>query len=174
MNSPCPRPSPRFSLGLVVVTPEALAALKAAGKTPEEYLQRHWIGDWGDLDEAQQQANEQALLAGHQLLSVYQVTTAVRLWLLTEADRSVTTLLISHASGSDATLVRTCPCRQADPESRVTLDPDSIDDPGFMDHVLDQLRTGQRQPLVRFTETDLEAMEEERIGEDFTQFPFLY
>lgn len=38
MNSPCPHPSPRFPLGRVVVTSEALTALEAAGKTPEEYL----------------------------------------------------------------------------------------------------------------------------------------
>lgn len=70
--------------------------------------------------------------------------------------------------------MRTCPCPQADPESRVTLDPDSMDELEFMDYVLDQLHTGQRQHMVRFTKADLEAMEAERIGADCTQFPFLY
>jgi hypothetical protein len=43
-----------------------------------------------------------------------------------------------------------------------------------MDSVLDELRTGRRQPVVTFTDEDLEPIEEERIGEHFSSYPFLY
>jgi hypothetical protein len=43
-----------------------------------------------------------------------------------------------------------------------------------MDYVLEQLRTGQRQPYSTFTDADLEAIEEEQIGEEFSRYPFLY
>ncbi len=44
----------------------------------------------------------------------------------------------------------------------------------FMEYILDQLLTGQRQPLVRFTDAELEVIEEEPISEHFLQYPFLY
>lgn len=49
-----------------------------------------------------------------------------------------------------------------------------MSEPEFLDSVLDQLLTGQRQPFVRLTEETLEAIEEERIGEHVSQYPFLY
>jgi len=63
-----------------------------------ECLYRHLRGDWGELSEHDVQANERALLDGERLLSVYPLETggsdAGRLWVLTEADRSATTLLL--------------------------------------------------------------------------------
>lgn len=44
----------------------------------------------------------------------------------------------------------------------------------FMEYVLEQLRNGQRQPYSTLTDADLEAIEEEHIGEDFSRYPFLY
>lgn len=85
---------PLFSLGRVVATPGALAALRAVGQTPLVFLRRHLRGDWGDLEEIDCQANEQALQDGSRLVSAYQVTPQFRLWIITEADRSATTLLL--------------------------------------------------------------------------------
>ena len=84
----------RFPLGQVVATPGALAVLTEAGQSPSGFLRRHANGDWGDVDSEDQQANENALLNGERLLSAYRTNRGVRLWVITEADRSVTTLLL--------------------------------------------------------------------------------
>jgi len=85
---------PLFPLGQIVATPGALAALHAAGKDAQAYLHRHARGDWGDLSPEDVQANQQALQDGSRLFSAYQVTDAVKVWLITEWDRSVSTLLL--------------------------------------------------------------------------------
>lgn len=51
---------------------------------------------------------------------------------------------------------------------------DNLSEGEFMDYILDELRTGKRQPLVRFSEEALQAMEDERVGEHFCRYPFLY
>src|SRR5205823_46914 len=84
----------RFGLGQVVATYGVLAALAAAGRTPREFLRRHQAGDWGDLTAEDAQANELALQAGYRLLSAYTLGKDVRIWLITECDRSATTLLL--------------------------------------------------------------------------------
>jgi hypothetical protein len=89
-----PSQPPLFPLGQVVATPGALAALQAAGKDPKAYLQRHAHGDWGDLCPEDVQANQQALLDGSRLFSAYQVTDTLTVWLITEWDRSVSTILL--------------------------------------------------------------------------------
>lgn len=85
---------PRFSLGQVVATPGALEALASSNQSPEEFLKRHLSGDWGDVCEDDRQANEDALLHGERLLSSYRTSKSVKLWIITEADRSATTLLL--------------------------------------------------------------------------------
>ena len=84
----------RFSLGQIVGTPGALAALAEAGKNPVEFLWRHISGDWGDVDDEDRQANELSLLDDNRILSAYKLSTGERLWIITEADRSSTTLLL--------------------------------------------------------------------------------
>ncbi len=85
----------RFSLGRIVGTPGALLALADAGKNPAEFLRRHVSGDWGDVDDEDRQANEQSLLGDTRILSVYKLsTTGEQLWIITEADRRSTTLLL--------------------------------------------------------------------------------
>jgi hypothetical protein len=84
----------RFPLGLIVGTPGALAALAEAGETPVGFLRRHVSGDWGDVDEEDWQANEQSLLDDSRILSAYKLSTGERFWIITEADRSSTTLLL--------------------------------------------------------------------------------
>ena len=83
-----------FPLGQLVITPGALGALVLAGQSPDALLTRHATGDWGDLCDADRQANAQALRHGSRLLSVYTLTSGQRLWILTEADRRATTLLL--------------------------------------------------------------------------------
>lgn len=87
------QPQPRFALGQVVATPGALASLAAAGQWWMVFLARHAQCDWGDLDPHDWQANEAALEHGGRLFSAYTLATGQRLWIISEADRSYTTLL---------------------------------------------------------------------------------
>ncbi len=86
-------PRPRFPLGRVVATPGALAALAAAGPTPDALLARHAAGDWGDVGAADVAENDLSLAHGFRLLSSYR-TGNTRIWIITERDRSATTLLL--------------------------------------------------------------------------------
>ena len=83
-----------FSLGMVVATPGALEALIEAGQTPAEFLRRHVSGDWGEMDPHDLQENEDALARGGRLFSRYTTSQQVVVWVITEWDRSVTTLLL--------------------------------------------------------------------------------
>ena len=83
-----------FSLGRVVATPGALEALKESGEMPRLYLDRHVSGDWGELDRQDKLANTRALKAGDRLLSSYKTARGTKLWVITEADRSSTCLLL--------------------------------------------------------------------------------
>jgi len=85
---------PAFELGQIVATPGALAAIKKAGQQPGEFLTRHINRDWGDLDEEDRKENEYSLERGFRLLSAYKTNAGDRLWIITEAGRSVTTLLL--------------------------------------------------------------------------------
>ncbi len=86
--------SPRFQLGRVVATPGAIRVLHDAGVSAWSLLARHASGDWGDLGDNDRRANQDALVYGSRLLSAYELTTGDRVWLLTEANRSATTLLL--------------------------------------------------------------------------------
>ena len=86
--------SPLFSLGQVVATPGALAAFEEAGEGPAKYLARHIVGDWGEVCEQDAKENDFSVEHGFRLMSVYTLTTGVKIWVLTEADRSATTALL--------------------------------------------------------------------------------
>ena len=89
------RPPVRFPLGQTLATPGALEALKVAGQDPADLYQRHQSGDWGILDEADRQENEYSLQHNLRLLSAYVLPrTGVKVWLITEADRSATSILL--------------------------------------------------------------------------------
>ena len=83
-----------FPIGKVVITPGASDALREAGRTAEEFLLRHVCGDWGDLDTDDRLANDWAILQEDRILSSYAIAIDVTVWVLTESDRSVTTLLL--------------------------------------------------------------------------------
>ena len=86
----------RFSLGQVVATPGALRALQEAEQSPTAFLDRHVAGDWGELGDEDKQANERALREGLRILSAYTTSAGVTLWVITEADRSATTMLLPN------------------------------------------------------------------------------
>ena len=85
---------PAFELGQIVATPGALATLKKAGQQPGEFLTRHVHREWGDLDEEDRKENEYSLEHGFRLLSAYRTNAGDRLWIITESDRSATTILL--------------------------------------------------------------------------------
>jgi hypothetical protein len=83
-----------FELGRIVATPGALRALEAAEQQPAEFLDRHVKGDWGDLDDEDKQENEFSVRNGFRILSAYTTSAGEKIWIITEADRSATTLLL--------------------------------------------------------------------------------
>lgn len=84
----------KFPLGQIVATPGALQALNESSQGALEFLIRHASGDWGDICKDDAAENELSLQEGFRILSAYRTTKGVKLWVITEADRSVTTLLL--------------------------------------------------------------------------------
>jgi hypothetical protein len=84
----------RFPLGRTLITPGALDALEGAGQTPADFLRRHVSGDWGELSDGDRRENELSIKEGFRLLSAYQTARGDKIWVITEADRSVTTILL--------------------------------------------------------------------------------
>ena len=80
-------------LGRVLATPGALDLISEAGERPFDCLARHAAGDWGDLCAFDRRQNEVALREGYRVFSSYG-TPAGRVWVITEADRSATTILL--------------------------------------------------------------------------------
>lgn len=88
----CP---PLFDLGKIYATPGAMRFLQDNALPPYEFLHRHHTGDWGDLAPEDVEANRAALFYGSRLLSSYKIGKQ-KLWVITEADRSSTTVLLSE------------------------------------------------------------------------------
>ncbi len=85
---------PLFPLGQVVGTPACLELLSRNHQPPSVFLDRHVRGDWGTVCPDYAQANEDALEHGDRLLSVYKLKDDSTIWIITEWDRSATTLLL--------------------------------------------------------------------------------
>jgi hypothetical protein len=83
-----------FRLGHLVATPNALAKLQQPDILGA--LQRHQAGDWGNVDEHDREANDRALTEGTRLFSVYHSAAGLKFWVITEADRSVATVLMPN------------------------------------------------------------------------------
>ena len=84
----------KFSLGKVVSTVGAFVTLEFAEADAQKYLRRHESGDWGDVSSLDWEENEFSLKNGFRLLSAYYVRDGEVIWIITEADRSVTTILL--------------------------------------------------------------------------------
>ena len=84
----------RFNPGRVVATPGALAAIGVSGESLFDYLTRHLSGDWGDVDAEDARENELSLKHGWRLLSAYTLKSGTKIWVITEADRSSTCILL--------------------------------------------------------------------------------
>ncbi|MFN0017951.1 MAG: hypothetical protein ACKVP0_06800 [Pirellulaceae bacterium] len=90
---------PRFSLGQVLATPGAIAALAVAGQSGHEFLSRHTQGDWGDVCVEDAALNDEAMIDGSRLLSSYRLKDGTKIWIITEAAdeqgrRAATTTLL--------------------------------------------------------------------------------
>jgi len=91
--------SPKFTLGQIVATPEAIVSIEDSGQSPAEFLDRHIVGDWGIVDDEDKAANDDSLIDGSRILSAYNTTKGVKLWIITEAadddgNREATTILL--------------------------------------------------------------------------------
>lgn len=84
----------KFSTGQITATPGAIDALNEADQGILEFLLRHVTGDWGEVGREDAAENELALTEGFRIFSVYRTNKGTKLWIITEADRSVTTLLL--------------------------------------------------------------------------------
>ena len=90
---------PLLPAGRVVMTANLQSKLREAN--PEFWeaeliglIYRHASGDWGDLDEDDRRQNELALGRGLRIFSAYETSSGIKIWIITEADRSVTTVLL--------------------------------------------------------------------------------
>ena len=89
-----------LNLGQIVATPGAIAAFERTGESPATFLRRHEQADWGDLCDHDRQANEAAV--SHEgdterqarVLSSYRLKDETKVWVITEHNRSVTTVLL--------------------------------------------------------------------------------
>ena len=84
----------KFPLGQIVATPGAMEAIENAGQEPGFFLSKHAQGDWGVIDKDDKQLNEDALSNGDRIHSAYRTLKGERIWIITEADRSTTTILL--------------------------------------------------------------------------------
>ena len=84
--------TPTFLFGRTVATPHALNAIP--NDEILDALARHGRGDWGNLDKEDWDANNRALIEGTRLLSSYESKQGIRFWIITEWNRSVTTILL--------------------------------------------------------------------------------
>lgn len=83
-----------FNLGRIVATPGALDAFAAAGEQPLTYLIRHAACDWGIVSTEDGRLNDQSVENGSRILSAYRLKNGVKVWVITEADRGATTILL--------------------------------------------------------------------------------
>ncbi|MCA1637453.1 MAG: hypothetical protein LC768_03820 [Acidobacteria bacterium] len=81
-------------MGATYLTVGAKEALTEANQLPGEFLARHQKGDWGDVCEYDKRENELLVKEGFRILSAYRTARDVKLWVITEADRSSTTVLL--------------------------------------------------------------------------------
>ncbi len=84
----------KFPMGQVVATPGAINAMNDAGDHPNDFLFRHATGDWGEVPREDAELNDLAVIEDSRILSAYFTKSGVKLWIITEVDRSSTTILL--------------------------------------------------------------------------------
>jgi len=84
----------RFQPGYLTATPGALEVLEDAKQSPMEFVQRHLACDWGEVCDEDKAENELSIKEGFRILSAYRTNKGVRIWVITESDRSATTILL--------------------------------------------------------------------------------
>lgn len=84
----------RFALGRVVATRNCLDHLVSIGVSALPYLDRHQRGDWGNLGNSDKKVNDHAVLYGGRILSKYLLKDGTPIYVVTEADRTYTTVML--------------------------------------------------------------------------------
>ncbi len=89
----------KFDPGQMLSTPGALEEIARAGQEPLFFLQKHFLGDWGDLSQGDKELNDLALVDGSRIMSAYKTLLGVKIWIITEAvgddgRRAATTILL--------------------------------------------------------------------------------
>lgn len=85
---------PAFELGQVLATPGAIETLARFAINPIILISRHLSCDWSEMDKDDQQANQEAVKNGTRIFSSYTIAENTKIWVITEADRSATTILL--------------------------------------------------------------------------------
>ena len=85
---------PPIPLGRILATPEVLIAMERSGDTPADFLRRHECQDWGNVESDDWARNDDALRDGSRIVSAYCLKDGTTIWIVTEADRSVSTILL--------------------------------------------------------------------------------
>jgi len=83
-----------FDLGQTVMTIGAREALKESNQTANEFLSRHQIGDWGLVCADDRRENDLSVKESFRILSTYKTSEGEKLWIITEADRCLSTILL--------------------------------------------------------------------------------
>lgn len=83
-----------FPLGQLRITPGAIEALDRVGISADSFIQRHVLGDWGNVTDGDKKSNDLAVDMGGRILSVYNLPDATKIWVTTEPDRTATTVLL--------------------------------------------------------------------------------
>ena len=89
-----PRKAYLFPLGSLYFTPGAIAAFEESSGDFTEFLHRHMTGDWSEMSLPDQEENRLAIQNGNRVFSAYHLPSGRKIWIITEADRSATTILL--------------------------------------------------------------------------------
>jgi len=93
-NVQTPQNKNLFPLGEIYLTIGAKEALEESNQLPNEFLARHQSGDWGIIGKEDWKENDFSVKVGFRILSAYETSQDEKLWIITEADRSSTTILL--------------------------------------------------------------------------------
>lgn len=84
----------KFPPGQIVMTPGAVEAFATNEQQPMDFIRRHLMGDWGEVDDQDRAANDWALISERRILSAYSLKDGTKFWIISEADRSSSCILL--------------------------------------------------------------------------------